>query len=243
MPRSTEADTCRKFILPKLYAAGWDDDRINEQRTFTDGRIVVTGNRVRRRKQKRADYLLYYARDFTIAVVEAKASYKSAGDGLQQAKEYAEILGLKFCYASNGKDIIEFDFTTGQERQLTKFPSPDELWNRFQRAEKLTGDDQVRRLLTPCHALPDRRLRYYQEIAVNRTVQAILQDKRRILLCMATGSGKTLTAFQICWKPVSHIWTQIGDHASLLLSEIRSRPRFAVAAPGPKSWQTGEDHA
>ena len=209
---STEADTCRRFVLPKLHAAGWDDDRISEQRTFTDGRIVVTGNKVHRRRQKRADYLFYYARDFTIAVVEAKASYKAAGDGLQQAKDYAEILGLRFCYATNGREIIEFDFTTGTERQTDRFPSPDELWERYRRAEGLVEGDQTKPCLAPCHSLPNVRLRYYQEIAINRTVQAIVQGRHRILLCMATGTGKTMTAFQICWKLWSSRWNRTGEY-------------------------------
>ncbi len=92
----TEADTCRKYVLPKLSAAGWTDDQISEQKTFTDGRIVVVGDKVKRRPQKRADYLLRYRRDFSIAVVEAKSVYLKPGDGLQQAKDYAQILGLKF---------------------------------------------------------------------------------------------------------------------------------------------------
>ena len=102
----TEADTCRKYVLPKLIGVGWDSEphSFTEQRTFTDGRIIVSGGKVRRGKQKRADYLLRYTRDFTIAVVEAKANYKSAGDGLQQAKDYAHILGLNFAYATNGKE-------------------------------------------------------------------------------------------------------------------------------------------
>src|SRR5213083_2938650 len=111
----TEADTCRKYVLPKLYAAGWNDDQISEQRSFTDGRIVVAGNKPTRRPQKRADYLLKYRRDFTLAVVEAKPVYNHPGDGLQQAKEYAQILGLKFAYATNGKSIVEHDFLTGQD--------------------------------------------------------------------------------------------------------------------------------
>ena len=90
----TEADTCRKYVLPNLYTAGWTDDQISEQKSFTDGRIVIAGAKIRRRPQKRADYLLRYTRDFALAVVEAKASYKKAADGLQQAKEYAQILGL-----------------------------------------------------------------------------------------------------------------------------------------------------
>ena len=122
MPSLTEADTCRKYVLPKLYAAGWDDERISEQKTFTDGRIVLTGNKCSRRPQKRADYLLRYRRDFPIAIVEAKAAYKKAGDGLQQAKDYAQILGLKFAYATNGHGIIEHDFTTGRENELIGVP-------------------------------------------------------------------------------------------------------------------------
>src|SRR5436309_2039306 len=122
----TEADTCRKFVVPRLQAAGWDDDphSIAEQRWFTKGRIVVRGDQAERRKGKRADYLLRYTRDFNIAVVEAKAEYKKAADGLQQAKDYAETLGLKFAYATNGVEIIEFDFITGVERQITEFPKP-----------------------------------------------------------------------------------------------------------------------
>lgn len=116
---STEADTCRHYVLPKLLEAGWDTPphSFTEQKTFTDGRIVVTGTTIKRRAQKRADYLLRYTRDFAIAVVEAKSKLKSPGAGLQQAKDYAEILGLKFAYATNGHGIIEFDYLTGQERE------------------------------------------------------------------------------------------------------------------------------
>ena len=127
----TEADTCRKYVLPKLIQAGWDNDphSFTEQKTFTDGRIVIVGQKIKRRRQKRADYLLRYTRDFMIAVVEAKAAYKKPGDGLQQAKEYAEILGLKFAYSTNGHGIVEFNFATGEEKELTTFPSPDDLWS------------------------------------------------------------------------------------------------------------------
>jgi type I restriction enzyme R subunit len=98
MPFLTEADTCRRYVLPKLYASNWTDDQISEQKNFTDGLIVVAGTKVKRRPQKRADYLLRYRRDFPIAVVEAKSIYANPGDGLQQAQEYALILGLKFAY-------------------------------------------------------------------------------------------------------------------------------------------------
>ncbi len=123
----TEADTCRKYVLPKLYAAGWNDDQISEQKSFTDGRIIVVGVKGRRRPCKRADYLLRYARDFMLAVVEAKAAYKLPGDGLQQAKDYAAVLGVKFAYSTNGHGIVEFDFTTGEERHLDGFPKTHRL--------------------------------------------------------------------------------------------------------------------
>lgn len=210
----TEADTCRKYVLPKLVAAGWDSDphSFTEQKTFTDGRIVVLGNKTRRRPQKRADYLLRYTRDFMIAVVEAKPTYKSPGDGLQQAKDYAECLGLKFAYATNGHGIIEFDYLTGKERTLDAFPSPADLWKRLRAAQGLTEDQAAERLLTPSNHLSGKSPRYYQEIAINRTVQAILQGKRRVLLTMATGTGKTVVAFQICWKLWNARWNRTGDH-------------------------------
>ncbi len=185
----TEADTCRKYVLPKLYAAAWDDDRISEQKTITDGRIVVAGNRTSRRPQKRVDYLLRYRPDFSIAVVEAKAAYKNPGDGLQQAKEYAQILGLKFAYATNGHGIVEHDFTTGRDNDLETFPTPDELWQRLRQTENIPSQI-VERLLTPYYHLSGKSPRYYQEIAINRAVQAVLSGKPRVLLTLATGRPK-----------------------------------------------------
>ncbi len=210
----TEADTCRKYILPKLIQSGWDNDphSFTEQKTFTDGRIVLVGEKVRRRPQKRADYLLRYTRDFLIGVVEAKAAYKSAADGLQQAKDYATVLGLKFAYSTSGHGIVEFDFLTGQERNLEAFPSPKELWSRLRTGEKLKDDTVADRLLTPYNHLSGKSPRYYQEIAINRTVQSILQGKRRILLTMATGTGKTVVAFQICWKLWQARWNRPGEY-------------------------------
>jgi type I restriction enzyme, R subunit len=210
---SNEADTCRKYVLPKLVEVGWDEEprSFTEQKTFTDGRIVVIGEKVRRRSQKRADYLLRYTRDFTIAVVEAKAEYKTPGQGLQQAKEYAEILGLKFAYATNGHGIVEFDYFTGEEHLRIAFPSPEELWLRWQAGQQVTNA-VAKSLLTPAHHLSGKTPRYYQEIAVNRTVQAILQGKRRILLTMATGTGKTVVAFQICWKLWNARWNRTGEY-------------------------------
>jgi type I site-specific restriction endonuclease len=166
----TEADTCRKFVLPKLYAASWNDDQIAEQRTFTDGRIVVHGNRATRRRPKRVDYLLRYTRDFPIAVVEAKAAFMDARDGLQQAKEYTEILKLRFAYATNGRTIVEFDFATGLEREIPEFPTPDDLWLRLRTSEKLIDDSSAARLLTPLNLTTGKEPRYYQQIAVHRVV-------------------------------------------------------------------------
>ncbi len=207
----TEADTCRKYVLPKLYAAGWTDDQISEQKTFTDGRIVVAGIKVRRRPQKRADYLLRYRRDFTIAVVEAKPFYKNPGDGLQQAKDYAQILGLKFAFATNGQGLVEHDYLTGRDNDLETFPSPDELWRRLRGGENI-ADEIADRVLAPYYLLPGKLPRYYQEIAINRAVQAILQGKRRVLLTLATGTGKTIVAFQICWKLWNSRWNRTGDY-------------------------------
>ena len=209
----TEADTCRKYVLPKLISAGWDEEphSFTEQRTFTDGRIIVTGGKIRRGKQKRADYLLRYTRDFLIAVVEAKANYLKPSTGLQQAKDYAEILGLKFAYATNGKGIVEFDFITGKETELGIFPTPAELWGRLRKSERL-NDEQANLLLTPFFIQAGQRPRYYQEIAINRAVQCILKGKRRVLITMATGTGKTLVAFQICWKLWSSRWNRTGEY-------------------------------
>jgi type I restriction enzyme R subunit len=214
---ATEADTCRKFVVPKLQAAGWDSDphSIAEQRSFTDGRIVVRGSKAERKKGKRADYLLRYTRDFPIAVTEAKAGYKKAADGLQQAKEYAEILKLKFAYATNGKEIIEFDFITGIERIIETFPTPAELWARLRAGEKLTDDTVADRLLTPFNLANGKIPHYYQRIAIDRVVRSILQGRKRVLLTMATGTGKTVVAFQICWKLWSSKWNRTASPDTL----------------------------
>jgi type I restriction enzyme R subunit len=208
-----EADTCRKFVLPRLERAGWDEapHSFTEQRTFTDGRIIPVGKKVRRGKQKRADYLLRYTRDFPIAVVEAKADHKKPAEGMQQAREYAEILGLKFAYSTNGKGIMEFDFINGIEQPVDEFPSPEKLWKRMADEESLT-EQQAGQLLTPCNMVSGLIPRYYQDIAINRAVQAIIQGRPRVLLTMATGTGKTATAFQICWKLWNCRWNRAGKH-------------------------------
>jgi type I restriction enzyme R subunit len=209
-----EADTCRKFIVPRLQAAGWDNEphSIAEQRTITDGRIVPVGQGFVRRPPKRVDYLLRYTRDFPLAVVEAKPTYKIAGDGLQQAKQYAEMLGLSFAYASNGQEILEFDFVTGLEKTGPDFPTPDELWNRYRAGRGLAQDAVAQRLLTPSNYAVGKGERYYQQIAINRVIEAILKGRTRVLVTMATGTGKTAVAFQICWKLWSSRWNRTGEY-------------------------------
>ncbi|MEX2175876.1 MAG: DEAD/DEAH box helicase family protein [Pirellulaceae bacterium] len=211
---SNEADTCRKFVVPKLQAAGWDDDphSIGEQRSITKGRIVPLGSSFVRKPPKRVDYLLSFTRDFTLGVVEAKADYRQGADGLQQAKSYAEMLGLKFAYATNGREIVEFDYFTGRETLLEAFPTPDALWQRYQRGSELPNDAVAKRLLEPYHLVGQRKPYYYQQIAINRTVESILKGQRRILLTMATGTGKTEVAFQICWKLWNARWNCTGEY-------------------------------
>lgn len=209
----TEADTCRKFIVPKLQIAGWDDApcAIQEQRTFTDGRVMFVRGAPRRGQKKRADYILRYRADYPIAVIEAKAGYRSAQDGVQQARDYADVLGLRFAYASNGHDIIEIDMVAGTETVRADFPKPDELWQR-QRAELNLDQPAAERVLAASFPDPERPLRYYQEIAVNRALEAIHVGRQRALLNLCTGAGKTVIAFQICWRLWSIGWNKRGDH-------------------------------
>ena len=220
----TEADTCRKFVVPLLQKAGWDEDphSIAEQRFFTDGRIVSHGQKATRRPGKRADYLLRYTRDFVLAVVEAKAAFKKPGDGLQQAKDYAATLDLAFAYSTNGTGIVEFDFMTGRESELTEFPTPTALWTRLRAAHQAGDDTVAQRFLTPANLTTGKDPRYYQRIAIERVIWAILRGQRRLLITMATGTGKTVVAFQICWK----LWTSRWNRKN----EPQRKPRILYLA-------------
>lgn len=204
----TEADTCRTYVLPNLYRAGWTDEQIKEQRTFTDGRILVQGRHARRGRQKRVDYLLYTRRDYPMAVVEAKAEYLSPAQGLQQAIDYALVLDLPFAYSTNGTGIVEHDRLTGEERDLDAFPSPQELVNRY-RAHRGLPPEVEDRLLIPYH-LGDRVPRYYQANAIQRAAEAVLRGQKRILLTLGTGTGKTEIAFQLAWKLWQARWNLGG---------------------------------
>ena len=206
----TEADTCRQYVLPKLYSAGWTDGSIREQKTFTDGRILVTGRNAKRGRQKRVDYLLYSRRDFPIAVVEAKSAYLSPGQGLQQAIDYAVVLDLPFAYSTNGHGIVEHDRLTGQEWDLDAFPTQTELVTRL-RAQRGLPPEAEDRLLLPYH-LGDRIPRYYQTNAIQRAAEAILKGQKRVMLTLATGTGKTEIAFQIAWKLWHGRWNLKGEN-------------------------------
>ncbi|CAN5357829.1 DEAD/DEAH box helicase family protein [soil metagenome] len=208
-----EADTCRKLVRPGLEAAGWDDTSqhfYSEQIHFTDGRIITPGGKPRRLKKKIADFLLRFTRDITLAVVEAKSDRKPAGNGLQQAKDYAAILGLKFAFATNGTDILEYDAFTGLESEIERYPTPAELWSRYQIGLGLSST-AANALLVPYYLQPNKEPRYYQKIAITRAVEAMIGCKRRNLLTLATGTGKTQTAFQICWKLWNAAWNIKGE--------------------------------
>lgn len=209
-----EADTCRRFVVPALTLAGWDSapHEIGEQRTVTDGRILPVGKGFMRKPAKRVDYLLFFNRDLPLAVVEAKASAKHVASGMQQAREYAEFLGLRFAYATNGREIMEYDAFRGSEDLVERFPTPDELWARYRAGTGFVEDEDARKLLVPGNHAIGKDARYYQRIAIQRVVEGVLRGDRRLLLTMATGTGKTFVAFQICWRLWSARWNLRGEH-------------------------------
>ncbi len=205
----SEADTCRRFITPSLVGAGWDPhDQIAEQRYFSDGRVIPVKSAGRRKKGNRADYILRYTRDVPIAVVEAKPYDEPEGSGLQQAMDYAQVLGLKFAYAANGRHIVEHDFLTGREVSLDAFPSPADLWARWKAAANV--ESAAERVAVEPYG-PGHQARYYQTLAINRAVEAIAGGKERALLTLATGTGKSYIAYQICWRLWKAKWNRKGS--------------------------------
>jgi len=209
MDKSTlsERDICSLFVTPALKDAGWDPmTQIREEVSFTAGRIIVRGKMVARGKARRADYVLYYKPNIPVAVIEAKDNTHSIGHGMQQALGYAEALGVPFVFSTNGDGFVFHDRSAGdggpleQELPLEGFPSPADLWQRYRAWKGLddAGEDIV---LQDYHDDGSgREPRYYQTLAINRTVEAIARGQDRILLVMATGTGKTYTAFQIIWR-------------------------------------------
>ncbi len=197
----TEEDIKLKYITPAITAK-WSLDRITMETQITDGKINLKGNFVFREKPKKADYILYMNPYKPIAVVEAKDNKHSASYGLQQAMTYARMLDVPFAYSSNGDAFYEHDFLTGREREipLTEFPSPEELIERYQKGKDLSDAEKqiiAQPYYTSQTTYPPR---YYQRNAINRTVEAIARGQQRILLVMATGTGKTYTAFQIVYR-------------------------------------------
>jgi len=208
-----EAETCRTLVRPKLEVAGWESNgerHYKEQIGITDGRIVVNAAGARRMKKKIPDFLLYFTRDVLLGVVEAKSDRRPAADGLQQAKDYAKTLGLYFAFATNGTEVIEFDAFTQAETVRDVFPTPAELWQRYQTGMSLSGVE-TNALLVPDYYVEKKRPRYYQRIAIERAVRAVVGGQRRCLLTLATGTGKTTVAFQICWKLWSAKWNAKSD--------------------------------
>lgn len=201
----SESDICAKYITPAVIQAGWDEAlQIRREVFFTKGRIIVRGKLVTRGKAKRADYVLYY-QHFPIALIEAKDNTSAIGDGMQQALDYAVTLDIPFVFASNGDGFVFHD-RTGQSAQqettlsLNAFPSPAKLWAQYC-AWKGLAPDQERVVLQPYYDDGSgKEPRYYQRNAINATVEAISKGQNRILLVMATGTGKTYTAFQIIWR-------------------------------------------
>ncbi len=200
MPNLTEEDIKYRFISPAIENAGWLADRIAMEYFFTDGMITVQGNVVYRGKRKKADYLLFHQDNFPLAIVEAKKGNESLGAGMQQAIEYASILNVPFAYSSNGSGFLEHDLIKGTERELAlnEFPSPEVLWERYRNENNITPDQETLLLQQYYIDTVSRKTpRYYQMSAINKTIEAVARDQKRILLVMATGTGKTFTAFQI----------------------------------------------
>jgi len=241
-----EAETRARLIDPRLEAAGWGGDRIAREHyycrdvQYTPGRIVLRGDRVRRRRGRKVDYLLRFA-GFPLAVVEAKAEGEPAERGLEQAKGYARDLGVPFLYATNGHEIIEYDYFIRRSRELPAFPTPDELWRRWLTNTGLAQVTDARRLaearalydpkaaearrrnplLHPyCpSSLTGKEMRYFQEVAVARILERVMRGQKRILLTMATGTGKTFVAFQVVWKLLRSGWLhrRHPDHPARIL--------------------------
>ncbi len=202
----SERDICTKYITPAVVNAGWDIQwQIREEVGFTKGRIIVRGKLVTRGKAQRADYILYYKPNIPIALIEAKDNNNPVGGGIQQAIKYAATLDIPFVFSSNGDGFLFHD-RTGQSSQtetelaLDAFPSPGQLWESYRRWKDLAPAQEEVVLQDYHEDASGKEPRYYQRIAINKTIEAIAKGEDRILLVMATGTGKTYTAFQIIWR-------------------------------------------
>lgn len=215
-PRSydpLEDETCRRFVLPALTErAGWKDEQIRAGFPINRGRIRATARLHRQERPLIADYVLEYSDGLPVAVIEAKRSRRDPADGFEQVKRYAELLDVPFAYSTNGHRILELDARTGRLNQIHEFPTPEELWTRYKGCRDLTDHAQGHLASAPLN--PDlrnwdgtpKRPRYYQQVAINRAVQAIARGDKRMLLVLATGTGKTLVAAQIVAKLWNTDW-------------------------------------
>ena len=216
----SESDICDKFIRPAMEQAGWNGmDQIYREYPLRAGRVVVRGKQAQRDQSTvlRADYALFFKANIPLAVVEAKDNQHAVGAGMAQAIQYAELLGVPFSFASNGDGFVFRDATLADgvlERNLTldEFPAPGELWSRY--CAWKGWSDAVREVAAFDYA-PSKTPRYYQMNAINRTVEAIAAGQNRVLLVMATGTGKTYTAFQIIWR----LWKSGAKKRILFLAD------------------------
>lgn len=202
----SERDICTKYVTPAIVQAGWNlFNQIQEEVTFTKGRVMVKGRLWSRGESKRLDFLLSHKPNIPVAIIEAKDNNHGIGDGMQQALVYAEMMDVPFVYSTNGDAFIEHDRTakSGQierELPLDAFPSPEELWKRYCAWKGI--DETNKQIVTQDYYTDSsgKTPRYYQLVAINRTIEAIARGQNRIFLVMATGTGKTYTAFQIIWR-------------------------------------------
>lgn len=224
----SERDICTKFITPSIIQAGWQQHQFREEVNLTDGRVMVRGKLAARIKNpeakggpKRADFVLYARPNVPIAVVEAKQAKFSVGHGMQQALAYAEMLDAPFAISSNGDGFLLHDRTgitqpVERELQLNDFPSLDELWPLYQQWKGLAAPEAVKLVEQPFHTDgTGKEPRYYQRVAINRAIEAVAKGQQRILLVMATGTGKTYTAFQIIWR----LWKAKSKKRILFLAD------------------------
>lgn len=217
----SERDICSKFINPALEKAGWTAQQIREEVTFTNGQIMVRGKLHTRGERKRADYVLYYKKNIPLAIIEAKDNKHSVGAGMQQALDYADCLEVPFIFSSNGDAFLFHDRTrlfgkVEQELSLDEFPSPERLWELYEKFHGIESEQSKQIIEYPYYEDGlSRTPRYYQVNAVNKTIEAIARGQNRVLLVMATGTGKTYTAFQIIWR----LWKSGAKKRILFLAD------------------------
>lgn len=199
----SEEDIKARYITPAIANAGWDiNKQVRLEYAFTAGRIILRGNVTARGKKKRADYVLFYKNNFPLAVIEAKDNNHPVGAGLQQGIDYAKALDISYVYASNGDAFVEQNLITGEVRELRleEFPSPEELYQRYL-VDKNINEAEEKVILEPYYYVPNYKTpRYYQRVAINRTVDAVAKGQDRVLLVSATGTGKTYMTFQIIYR-------------------------------------------